>query len=282
MIDVLRRVKAVNSSVCTIFYLNSILNFPQYDLSALFVADGAKLSLRDSEGDLILESGGKKDNMTVFDFQQPMARELWASACINATLTGAVDGCFADRAVDSMPFEKKGQLNPRQRAAFDKGHWDMLQRLQTTIGAGPIIANHGYNLSGVGAAMIEFGDANMETLKDIQESVANGKLTQAHFRTVSDDTVATFLIGAGENSYFGVGSWVIEGAGTPKVAGRWPAQYCERPLGTPLSDAVEYANADGAAQTFIRQFSKGTNVTLTCSTSSGVCTGNIEWADVAS
>ena len=37
IIDTLRRVKQANASATTIFYLNSVLNFPQYDLSARFV-----------------------------------------------------------------------------------------------------------------------------------------------------------------------------------------------------------------------------------------------------
>ena len=268
----------MDSSVCTIFYMNSILNFPQYDLSARFMDNNARLSLHDTHGNLITEGGGHKENMTVFDYQQPAARELWAGTCINATLSGAVDGCFADRAIDVQEFETSGQLTAAQRAAFDAGHWDMLAKLQATIGAGPIIANHAYNLSGVGAAMIEFGKADTETLADIQQSAANGKVTQAHFHTIDDDTVATFLIGAGKNSYIGAGGWSISGQSMSSVASRWLPQYYERPLGAPLSDAVVSMSADGASQKYIRKFSKGTNVTLTCSTSHGGCTGNIEWA----
>ena len=60
IIDVLRRVKAVNSNVCTIFYMNSILNFPQYDLSESFVSKHAALFLHDSIGTLIGGGGGGK------------------------------------------------------------------------------------------------------------------------------------------------------------------------------------------------------------------------------
>ena len=334
IIDALRRVKGVNPRVCTIFYYNSILNFPQYDLSARFMADNATLLLHDVNGSLITESGGGKSGLTVFDYQQRAAADLWASACINATLTGHVDGCFADRAVDVQKFETNGQLTPPQRAAFDRGHWDTLARLQTRIGAGPLIANHAYNLSGVGGAMIEFGRANMETLQDIQMSVANGKVTQVHFSSINDDTVATFLIGAGENTFIGAGGWSISGSDVEKTIGnRWLPQYYERPLGAPLDDAsvmivatddkgkeegresfgtttAAAENYDEAVVTggggggvvaagtmtrYTRRFSRGTNVTLSCSSSSrasstlalgaggsgssggSACTGKIEW-----
>lgn len=277
IIDVLRRVKAVNSNVCTIFYMNSILNFPQYDLSEGFVANHAALSLHDSSGTLIGEGGGGKQNMTVFDFQQSAARELWAGTCIHATQTGFVDGCFADRAIDVQKFETSGQITPAQRAAFDEGHWNMLAQLQATIGAGPIIANHAYNLSGVGAAMIEFGKADIATVEYIQESAANGKVTQAHFGSINNDTMATFLIAAGANCYIGAGGWSIRGEQMSTVADRWLPQYYERPLGEPLSDAIVSTNP-GGNKTYTRRFKSGTSVSLTCDVSHGGCSGRIDWA----
>jgi hypothetical protein len=66
-------------------------------MSALFVANNASLSLRKTSGGLIKASGGGKSGMTVFDFTQQQACDLWASECINATKTGFVDGCFSDR-----------------------------------------------------------------------------------------------------------------------------------------------------------------------------------------
>ena len=278
IVDVLKKVKAINPSVCTIFYMNSILNFPTYDVAERFLANNARLSLHATDGTLITVDGGGTTNMTVFDFQQQAACDLWADTCINATKTGFVDGCFADRAVDKQSFEKNGQLNDTEVAAFDRGHWGMLAKLQTTIGAGPVIANHAYNLSGVGASMIEFGKADHATLKDIQKSVANGKLTQAHFLKLSDSVVALFLIGAGENTYFGEGSFSIKGKGLGGVANRWHSKYFDRPLGEPLSDAVESRN--GSDIVYARKFSKGTNVTLTCfHHGKGACRGSIEWGD---
>jgi hypothetical protein len=218
-------------------------------------------------------------NLQVFDFQQPAACELWAGTCIQATQTGVVDGCFADRAIDTQKFETSGQITPAQRAAFDKGHWDMLSRLQTTIGAGPIVANHAYNLSGVGAAMIEFGKADVTTVKDIQMSAANGKVTLAHFNRLNDDTVATFLVGAGNNSFIGAGGWSISGQQLGEVAHRWLPQYYERPLGQPLSDAVLSTGPDGN-KTYTRKFSRGTNVTLNCFRHGG-CRGEIAWGGPA-
>ena len=123
--------------------------------------------------------------------------------------------------------------------AFDKGHWNMLANLQKTIGDGPIIANHAYNLSEVSAAMIEFGKANMETVGWLREGAQNGKIVQCHFGGINDDTVATFLIGAGTYAYIGAGGWSIKGPALSQVSSRWYPQYYERPLGVPLSDATE-------------------------------------------
>jgi hypothetical protein len=285
IIDTLRRVKQANSSVCTIFYYNSILNFPQYDLSARFMANNGSLCLHSTKGELIKSSGGHKNGMTVFDYTQQAACDLWASECINATATGFVDGCFADRAIDVQGFETNGDITTQKRAAFDKGHWDMLAKLQQAIGEGPVIANHAYNLTGVGAAMLEFAGANVETVTQLQASAQNKKIAQCHFSGLNDDRVATFLIGAGEYAYIGSGGWSISGTDISAVSNRWVPQYYERPLGTPLSDAVKTTNSATGSQTFTRRFSAGTNVTLVCDAGGGggsankeSCKGTIEWA----
>ena len=159
--------------------------------------NNGSLLLHDLNGSLITVYGGHEDGLTVFDFSQQTARSLWAEVCKNATATGYVDGCFADRAVDVQQFETNGQISQHKRTAFDKGHWDMLAELQEHIGAGPIIANHAYNLTGTSAAMIERGGANMHTIGWLQSCDQNGKIVECHMgkSLLNDDMVATFLIG---------------------------------------------------------------------------------------
>ena len=61
-----------------------------------------------------------KDGMPVFDHGNPDVREWWKSACINATLTGYVDGCFSD---SSQPHthDTERHLNAADDAKFEAG-----------------------------------------------------------------------------------------------------------------------------------------------------------------
>ena len=104
----LKRVKDVNASVSTIFYYNSVCDFPQYDeLYSQYVAMPEHW-LRDASGATVFQSCAGFDNssypsgMPVYNHADTVARDLWISECVNATNTGVVDGCFVDRAVDTQ------------------------------------------------------------------------------------------------------------------------------------------------------------------------------------
>ncbi len=85
---------------------------------------------------------GRQMNCDVFDFGNPKTRTLFISACINATKTGFVDGCFIDRAVDASPSQKNESLAPEVAAAYTTGHKQMLADLQSALDNGPLVANH--------------------------------------------------------------------------------------------------------------------------------------------
>jgi hypothetical protein len=83
--------------------------------------------------------------------------------------------------------------------------------------------------------------------------------------------------GAGENSYFGSGSWIIADnqprSGLDDVQTRWCPELFEKPLGRPTADASK--GADGIWR---RSFSSGTQVTF--DSASG--RGTIDWASSSS
>ena len=76
---------------------------------------------------------------------------------------------------------------------------------------------------------------------------------QCHGRDTSNDTIAAFLIGAGDGHFLTVGGW-DDGA----VTGHWSPDF-ERPLGPPLADATY----DHATATWHRSFAGGAHVTFT-------------------
>lgn len=83
--------------------------------------------------------------------------------------------------------------------------------------------------------------------------------------------VAAFLIGAGDNQYFGLGGWNAPGGKTSPsdFAGHWIEGVFDRPLGAPLSDGT-YDATTGLWQ---RTFASGTYVTFDTTTN----IGNVTW-----
>ena len=119
IVNVLKGVKAINPNVSTIFYYNSVLDFPQYDLAKTMAAK-PQLMLHNAEGGIVKMSGGGHTNMDVFDFGNAEMRALFIEECVNATQTGYVDGCFLDRAVDGTPTDSThGDLTPCMQSAGD-------------------------------------------------------------------------------------------------------------------------------------------------------------------
>lgn len=92
----LRRVKALNPNVSGVFYLNTLYDFPYYNLTAKFAA--ADLHVRDIHGNVV---GMQNDNgmlhIPVFDFSQPAAVKLFLDFHRQLIVSGLVDGTFPDK-----------------------------------------------------------------------------------------------------------------------------------------------------------------------------------------
>eukprot|EP00054_Salpingoeca_dolichothecata_P004158 m.29650 g.29650 ORF g.29650 m.29650 type:complete len:349 (-) comp14390_c1_seq2:772-1818(-) len=268
-----KQIKAINSSVHTLFYYNSVLNWEMYRMAEVF-EQHSSWWLRDLNGEVIRLQGDHsfpqpKNGMLVFDFAQEVVRNFWASACLNMTKTGFINGCFADRAnEDSFP---KHNISKEYAA----GHLKVLQDLQANMNTGVLIDNNA-NLPGTKAQMIEAFTGDQDSLETLMAAVAAGHLVQAHAGykgpehksncTDITDSLAAFLIGAGSHSYYGCSlGWYID------TWYHWNDEY-SKPLGAPL------ANATLEGQVWTRKF-KGngqttTNVTFDQSTGQG----KIEWA----
>ena len=80
IVDTLRRVKAIDPNISTIFYYNSVLDFPQYDL-AKTMAKNPELMLHNADGGIVKMSGGGHSNMDVFDFGNAQMRALFIEEC---------------------------------------------------------------------------------------------------------------------------------------------------------------------------------------------------------
>eukprot|EP00756_Hemistasia_phaeocysticola_P057914 Hpha_TRINITY_DN34523_c0_g1::TRINITY_DN34523_c0_g1_i1::g.96465::m.96465 len=278
IVEVLKAVKAVDPNISTIFYYNSVLDWPFYNLHTKFL-QRPDLWVRDAKGGVCHTNGDgsfpNHTNMLSFDFAQAAARDLWLSECVNMTRTGFVDGCFSDRATGDP------SCTVPNKTAFEEGHVRVHQELQRAIGNGPLIANHAYDMPGVNAVQIEGFMANEASIETLRQCVANGKITEAHagYGADGDDdhcskgitnSLAAFLIGAGSRSYYACSrSWKVQ---VDPVAEAWHPEY-DKPLGTPLGEAVK----DTAAKTYTRVFvSRHGNTTVTFDYAANV--GHIQWA----
>lgn len=282
IIDVLKAVKAINPQTTTIFYYNTVLNFPQYKLYSIledeFALDPTVL-VHDASGKLatITKTKAAEHPLTLFNFSNPRTRELWIQECINATKTGFVDGCYADRATDdSGSVTNQVKLTKEQAEAYTKGRVQALTDLQSALGDGPLIANHAmgpphdlFVPGSVKFGMIESFHASNSSIQDLLMGVSNRRSVQAHCRQDCRDPLAAFLIGASENTYFGAGEWSSgDGTREDNFDHHWMPEF-DLPLGKPLGDAT-YEDTDGGI--WQRSF-QHVNVTFTLKTGKGAFEG---------
>lgn len=274
-----KQIKAVNSSVYTLFYYNSVLDWNQYRMHQLFLQH-PDWWLRNTSGDPVRIPGDHsfkqpKDGMLVFDFSQQEVRNFWSSDCINATKTGYIEGCFADRANEDTFM--KNNLTKDKEEAYSKGHVQVLQELQHALGDNILIANNDL-VPEVSATMIEGFGAEESSIKLLQEGAKQGKLVQAHagYHPDSQDnhcknitnSLAAFLIGAGEYSYYGCSrGWSVSQDNMDWLV--WHPEY-DKPLGKPMGPAVKQG------ETYTRQFAAGTAVTFNVKTNEG----SIQWGSL--
>ena len=265
IVAVLKRVKEIDANISTIFYYNSVLDWPFYAMHAKLNAS-IQLAMHDESGDLCRMGGDatfpNHTDMLTFDFAQQATRDFWASECYNMTQTGFVDGCFSDRAVGGI---RSCNLSAAHSAAYDAGHIAVHQQLQELIGNGPLIANGAIDMPGVNAVQIENFKADNVSIVKLLECVANGKIVEAHAGYGVDgdaddhcskgivNSLAAFLIGAGERSYYACSQgWKIQ---MDPVEEAWKPEY-DKPLGAPNASALY----DASTHTWRRFFhgAKGT------------------------
>ena len=276
IIAVAKSIKEVNQSIQLIFYYNSVLDWEQYRLHEEFLQHPTYW-LKNASGLPVRIPGDHtfkqpKDGMLVFDFGQAAVRDFWASDCINATKTGYVDGCFADRAKEST--FPGNTLSPETLAAYEDGHVKVLLELQKGV-PGVVVAN-GDQQPGVMGTMIEGFSATEEGIMSLMKASKAGFLVQAHagYKPNGKDnhcqhienSLAAFLIGAGNYSFYGCSTgWFVDKDHMDWLT--WHPEY-DKPLGHPMGDASLHGD------TYERHFASGTVVQFNRKTNEGM----IQWS----
>jgi len=286
MLAAARQLKALNASLPVVAYFNAFLNWEMYALAADVAAD-ATLALH-VDGGAPLRVGGDPAfpqpaaGMEVFDFTTPRVQDWFAGACLRLAVTRAFDGCFNDRAQANGALPSLTGVAPARAVAWNAGHVEMLLREQAALarGGGFVIGNGANALvPGLPALMLENFTTDEAGILQLQGFAAQGLIVHAHAGfaraygyCASDelvDSLAAFLIGAGDDSYFLCTT----------------TYQVELPTSDVLEDRPEYSRAlgaphalgarDAATGVWSRTFgARGTVVTFDAATNRGA----IAWA----
>jgi hypothetical protein len=120
-----------------------------------------------------------KDGMPVFDHGNPAVREWWKSMCINATMTGNVDGCFSDSS-QAHTHDTQNHLNAADDAKFEAGKVQTMTDLTVFFGGAagkPYVGSHGVligktvNQSGINAVQVRVPFSAEHALLGVRLSV---------------------------------------------------------------------------------------------------------------
>ena len=222
-----------------------------------------------------------KEGMLVFDHAKPEVRSFWLATCFRAVETGLVDGCFSDSSEVGSHGTTKF-LNESYNNAYEAGKVLTMATATARFGgaagqayprdATGVLIGKKPDQQGINALQIEFFEPSQAGIQELMQGVDKGYLVQAHAGVNSPastqgcpamrDSVAAFLIGAGENSYYGSGAWM-----SPSLADvqqRWCPELFEKPLGPPMGPAVLDSNG-----TYSRTFKSGTLVSFDTKTNVG-------------
>jgi hypothetical protein len=258
-----KSLKAANPSISVILYLNSMLNFPMYDLTGHYFAE-PELLLHDKNGKIgTLQNDAGLGNLTVPDFSNKNARDLWLQAIQNATSTGLIDGVFADKAVKNANKDKVCNhgcidLTHEKALAWKAGHIGMVREGHSQLGNGVMMRKAGSLTEGETDASVYNEWSNPPNLDNVQKTLdmrqqVNGYVFAYAGKKCSTDTVAAFLMVVDDRVYLQCEHWLDE---------------FEKPLGKPNGPATVNDKV------WTRRFASGTSATWNSKTK----TGSISWA----
>lgn len=278
-----RQLKAASPTLPVIFYLNSVMDWPQYDLHAE-LAKRPTLWLHDDNGQPIVihkpgcaPANSSSCSVHVFDHAQPQMRELFLGVLQRAKASNVIDGCFLDRGNTNATAGAGGahgwRMGASRKAAWDAGHMEVLQLAGRLFSDGVVLGNNA-DFSGVNGRMIEsFGNDFQDNwgglLADIallQHEAKLGTFLEVHGESrpglgrpsppgssskactqeVFNITLAAFLVGAGERAFYAcTAGWTAQ-AGWDE----WHHEY-DLQLGDPVGMATheEMSSGNDAAET---------------------------------
>eukprot|EP01084_Bolivina_argentea_P145394 254843_1 len=276
IIAALQQIRSYSNDVRTIFYLNSVVNYPQYNLSTHFTENNEKYLLHDDEtGQLVYLTTCKSNapNFTIFDTSYNETREFWLDT-VKYALTkypNVVDGIFADGAranTTQTPLECVN-FTDKHRNDWQNGHTLMIQEAMSLVRSinkerGIIICN-GANMNTLNGRLFDgfrindsIGVPPGNNLPQLMDE--NGiRISEVHedgctfYSQKYNSSLAAFLIGAVKYSYYMcTKGWTLQTGWD--IA--WENKDFNQALGEPMMNATYKNNV------YYREFSKGVKVWL--------------------
>jgi|ERR1712233_197692 len=243
-------------------YVNTMLSYPHYRSGHEF-AKHPKWWLRNISGDIVYSGHGTWFN---YDHSQKEVSKFWGTQCTNVTKTGFIDGCFMDGCIKTP----KG-LAPDVQKKYQPTKAETMIQMQKEVPGPLICGSNGAFITGIAASQIQnWGKAPHYSTREIpmlQRAVKAGIMFEAHGRCLKNmsdpeviNSLAAFLVAAGNYSYYMCGGW-------NSYAPQWYPVF-DVPLGEPNGPA-DFKNG-----LYKRTFKSGTTVTYDIFTE----TGGIKWS----
>jgi hypothetical protein len=104
LISAARQLKAINPNASVLFYLNTMMDWDQYDLHSWLLENHPEWWIVNQKGETVC-----LDAQPLFNLSIPSMRKKWLDTLTPALATGLFDGVFADRS-NQLP---KGHTKPK-------------------------------------------------------------------------------------------------------------------------------------------------------------------------
>ena len=315
LVDAATMLAALNSSTSLFFYMNSMMNWQQYDLHSFLTSQHPEWLAVNTRGQTVC-----LDGQTIFNLSVSEMRSHWLGTVSRGLATGLFAGVFADRAGPPLPrtahadqggpgqSRLNGVLNasgscvsppdglpPFEYAesaytAWAAGHSEMLLDAQRQASEEMIVIANNNATAGVRGRHFErWAHTDFDKLTiaadiaALQQAGANGQIALVHGgepcdRAAFSLSLAAFLIGASSEAYFACTDGWLLSQGWEKSQRFQEYDYL---LGEPRGPAVQ-TRLPGGGIRYERTFGSGTHVTLELqegATAAG--TGCIYWAEGA-
>ena len=221
-------------------------------------------------------------NCHIYDFAQDSVQAYWTEMCLKMTDSGVIDGCGADASWQIDP--TGGTTTPAVAKAWDIGHRTMMRDTTLALGDGVLLGKDpweiDYHVNGALHESCDPGNTTIQTLQRLAQAAAanprngsafaGGLIYECHYSVHGGNngtiaSIASFLIGAGQYHYWGMGGW--------QGTNNHYAPIMSKKIGGPPDADGQYNSATGS---WSRSFGGGaTHVTFDVETN----TGTIQWAD---